>query len=195
MNDPKASTTAEWPGIAEAADLLNFRIGEWHDFGYATPPTPTCKTIPPLGERSAEAIKGAHRAIEVIDEIVRDLHRLREQLIGELRANEDALNARVERTLGEYRARQEADVETSPVSSSPTRDAQKDELGRLRRSRQAWEETARACACPPGACTRGEFRDHAGESEGCTVCADLDPDQPCYAAVARGLRAREEAGR
>jgi hypothetical protein len=195
MNDPTAKTTAEWPGIAEAADLLNFRIGEWHDFGYATPPAPDCKAIPPLGERSAEAIKGAYGAIEVIDEIVRDLHRLREQLIGELRANEDALNARVDRTLAEYRARQEADVEASPVSGSPARDALEDELGRLRRSREAWEQTARACACPPGACARGQFRDHAGQSRGCVVCADLDPDQPCYAAAARGLRAREEARR
>jgi hypothetical protein len=195
MNDPAAKSTAEWRGIQEPADLLNFRIAEWHDFGYATPPTPDCKTIPPLGERSAEAIKAADGAIEVIDEIVRDLHRLREQLIGELRANEDALNARVDRTLAEYRARQEADVNAYPAQGSPARAALKDELGRLRRSREAWEKTARACACPPGLCTRGEFRDHAGESEGCMVCADLDPEQPCYAAVARGLRAREEAGR
>ena len=35
------------------------------------------KTIPPLGERSAEAIKAGHGAIEVIDETVRDLYRLR----------------------------------------------------------------------------------------------------------------------
>ena len=89
MNDPTAKTTAEWPGIEEAAGHLNFRIAAWHDFGYVTPPTPDSKTIPPLGERSAEAINPGHGAIEAIDEIVSDLYRLREQLIGELRADED----------------------------------------------------------------------------------------------------------
>jgi hypothetical protein len=187
MNDPAAKTTAEWPGIEETAGLLNLRIAERHDFGYATPPAPACKTIPPLGERSAEAIKAGHGAIEVIDEIVRDLHRLREQLVGELRADQDARAGAV--------TRQEAEAGSTAVPGSSPAAAQQDELGRSRRSREAWEETARACVCPPGACARGEFRDHAGESEGCMVCADLDPGQPCYAAVARGLRAREEAGR
>jgi hypothetical protein len=187
MNNLTATSTAEWPGIEETAGLLNLRIAEWHDFGYATPTAPACKTIPPLGERSAEAIKAGHGAIEVIDEIVRDLHRLREQLAGELRADQGARAGAV--------TRQQAEADSTPVPGSPPAAALKDELGRLRRSREAWEETVRACACPPGACARGEFRDHAGESEGCMVCADLDPDQSCYAAVARGLRAREEAGR
>ena len=187
MSDPAAKTTAEWPGIEETAGLLNLRIAEWHDFGYATPPSPACKTIPLLGERSAEAIKAGHGAIEVIDEIVRDLHRLREQLVRELRADQDARAGAV--------TRREAEAGSAPVAGSSPAAALKDELGRLRRSREAWEQTARACVCPPGACTRGEFRDHAGQSEGCMVCADLDPGQPCYAAVARGLRAREEAGR
>jgi hypothetical protein len=89
MNDPTAKTTAEWPGVEEAAGLLNFRVGGWHDFGYANPPAPACKTIPPLGERNAEAIKGGHAAIEVIDEIVRDLYQVREQLISELGTDED----------------------------------------------------------------------------------------------------------
>jgi hypothetical protein len=187
MSDPAAKTTAEWPGIEETAGLLNLRIAEWHDFGYANPPTPACKAIPPLGERSAEAIKAGHGAIEVIDEIVRDLRRLREQLVGELRADQHARAGAA--------TRQEAEAGSAPVPGSSPAPALKDELGRLRRSRETWEETARACVCPPGACTRGEFRDHAGESEGCMVCADLDRDQPCYAAVARGLRARDEAGR
>jgi hypothetical protein len=195
MNDPTAKTTAGWPGIEETAGLLNFRIAEWHDFGYATPPAPVCKMIPPLGERSAEAIKAGHGAIKVIDEIVRGLYRLREQLAGELRADQDARNVRVDRLVGEARTRQEADAGSTHVPGSPCRTALKGELGHLRRSREAWEETARACVCPPGLCTRGEFRDHAGESGGCMVCADLDPDQPCYAAVARRLRAREAAGR
>ena len=75
MNDPTAKTAGEWPGIEKAAGLLNLHIAEWHDFGYTTPPEPRCKTTPPLDERSTKAIKGAHGAIEVIDEIVRDLHR------------------------------------------------------------------------------------------------------------------------
>jgi hypothetical protein len=65
------------------------------------------------------------------------------------------------------------------------------ELARLTAERQGWDETARACACPPGQCTRGEFTDHQGDgvSPGCMVCADLDPDQPCYAAVLARLEA------
>jgi hypothetical protein len=43
-------------------------------------------------------------------------------------------------------------------------------------------ETA-GCKCTPARCTRGEFRDHQGASPGCMACADLDPDQPCYAAM------------
>lgn len=61
------SGTEEWLGVVEAAESLNWYVGVWHDLGYADPPTPECKTIPPLGERSAEAVKGAHDAIEVID--------------------------------------------------------------------------------------------------------------------------------
>jgi hypothetical protein len=99
----RPGATATWPGIVEAAELLNFRIGEWHDFGYANPPAPNCKPIPPLGERSAEAIKGGHGAIKVIDEIVRDLYRLREQLVTELRTDEDVRAARVDAMLAEGR--------------------------------------------------------------------------------------------
>jgi hypothetical protein len=164
VNDPTAKTTAEWPGIEETAGLLNLRIGEWHDFGYATPPALACKTIPPLGERTAEAIKAGHGAIEVIDEIVRDLRRLREQLARELRADQDARAGAA--------TRQEAEAGSTPVPGSSPAAGLKDELGRLRRSREAWEETARTCVCPPGVCTRAEFRDHAGKSGDCMVYAD-----------------------
>lgn len=119
MNDPTAKTTAEWPGIEEAAGLLNFRIGEWHDFGYANPPTPTCKTIPPPGERSAEAIKGGHAATEVIDEIVRDLYQVREQLIIELRTDEDIRAVRVDAMLAEHRAPREAEATPTGVTAAP----------------------------------------------------------------------------
>ena len=43
-------------GLEELAGLINFRVGAWHDFGYETPPAPDCAAIPPLGERSANAI-------------------------------------------------------------------------------------------------------------------------------------------
>jgi hypothetical protein len=109
MNDPTAKTTAEWPGIAEAADLLNFSLGEWHDFGYATPPTPSCKTIPPLGERSVEAIRGGHEAIKVLDEIIRELYQVRGQLIRELRADEDIRTVRLDAMLAEGRTRRDAE--------------------------------------------------------------------------------------
>jgi hypothetical protein len=38
------------------------------------------------------------------------------------------------------------------------------------------------CQCTPSHCSRGNFEDHQGTQQGCMVCADLDPDQPCYAA-------------
>jgi hypothetical protein len=193
---PENPRTAMWPGLDDQAGLIAVLVGIWNDNGYPEPlPFETAHPIPPLGQRDAGNMKAGHDAIKAIDEAVRDLYRLRGQLAGELRANEDALNARVDRTLAEYRAGQEADVDPSLAQGSSARAALKDELGRLWREREAWEETARACVCPPGLCTRGEFRDHTGASEGCMVCADLDPDQPCYAAVVRGLRALEEAGR
>jgi hypothetical protein len=90
-------------GLEEAAGSISFYVGAWHDFGYETPPAPNCKTIPPLGERSAEAIKGGHAAIEAIDELTRQLHALRQQLVGELRADEDARAVRVDAMLAERR--------------------------------------------------------------------------------------------
>ena len=92
-------------GLEELAGLISYRVGGWHDFGYETPPAPGCKTIPPLGERSAEAIKAGHGAVEAIDELTRHLYALRQQLTGELRANEDALMARCGQLLAETRAR------------------------------------------------------------------------------------------
>jgi hypothetical protein len=46
-------------------------------------------------------------AIEVIDEIIRHLHALRGQLVGELCADEDAAAARVDAMLAEARAGRE----------------------------------------------------------------------------------------
>ena len=91
-------------GLAELAELINFRVGAWHDFGYAAPPAPECKAIPPLGERSAEAIKAGHLAIDAIDELTRKLYTLRSQLVGELRQDEDVRAARVDAMLAGRRA-------------------------------------------------------------------------------------------
>ena len=90
-------------GLEELAGLINFRVGAWHDFGYETPPAPECKSIPPLGERSAEAIKAGHEAIETIDELTRQLYGLRSQLVGELRQDEDVRAERVDAMLARLR--------------------------------------------------------------------------------------------
>jgi len=99
-------------GLAELADLINFRVGAWHDFGYATPPAPECKAIPPLGERSAEAIGNGHGAIEAIDQLARQLYVLREQLVSELREDSDIRAARVDAMLAERRAA-EAEIDSA----------------------------------------------------------------------------------
>jgi hypothetical protein len=94
--------TGEWSlgPLDDAAALLAVRIGAWNHFEYA-------ENVPPLGERNAEAITAGHGAVEVIDQIIRDLHSLRQQLIGELRADEDARAARVDAMLAEARARRD----------------------------------------------------------------------------------------
>ena len=90
-------------GLEELAGLITFRVGAWHDFGYETPPTPECKPVPPLGERSAQAIKAGHEAIEAIDELTRQLYALREQLVSELRQNDDLTAERVDAMLARLR--------------------------------------------------------------------------------------------
>jgi hypothetical protein len=94
-------------GITGLADLINFRIGAWHDFGYDTPPAPGCKAIPPLGERSAEAITAGHGAIEAIDELTAQLHMLRGQLVSELREDSDIRAARIDAMLEGRRDRRQ----------------------------------------------------------------------------------------
>ncbi len=97
------SATDHSHGIAELADLISFQVGAWHDFGYEVPPAPDCKAIPPLGERSAAAIKAGHEAVEAVDELTRQLYRLREQLVGELREDSDIRGARVGEMLARRR--------------------------------------------------------------------------------------------
>ena len=102
------SGTAEWGGIEDTAGLLAVRIAIWNDTGYPEPlPFEGAHPIPPLGQRSADNIKAGHGAVEVIDEIVRDLHRLRDRLIVELRTDEDVRGRRVDAMLAEERARRD----------------------------------------------------------------------------------------
>jgi hypothetical protein len=81
--------------LNDAAGLLAVRIGVWNHFGYANP-EPGQAGIPPLGQRGAESITAGHGAIDVIDQIISDLHRLRSQLADELLGDAEARAARVE---------------------------------------------------------------------------------------------------
>ena len=101
--------TLEWaPGpLLDEVELLGVRVGAWNHFGYAAPENGQA-AIPPLGERNAEAIKAGHGAIEVIDQIIRDLHYLRGQLVTELRVDQDVRGRRVDAILAEAHARREA---------------------------------------------------------------------------------------
>lgn len=92
------------PGpLEDKVGLLGVRVGAWNHFGYAVPQDGQAG-IPPLGERGADAIKAGHGAVKVIDEIIRDLHVLRGQLVSELRADDDANATRVDAMLAEARA-------------------------------------------------------------------------------------------
>ena len=94
--------------IIGLAELINFRVGAWHGFGYETPPAPECKSIPPLGERSAEAVKAGHQAIKAIDDLIGQLHALRSQLVGELRQDEDLRAGHVDAMLARRRQERES---------------------------------------------------------------------------------------
>jgi hypothetical protein len=87
--------------LTDMAETIQWHVGVWHDLGYASPPTPECKPVPPLGERSAEAITGGHQAIRDIDAMLAQLLRLRSQLVGELRRDEDIRHARVDAMLAD----------------------------------------------------------------------------------------------
>jgi hypothetical protein len=77
-------------GLEDLARLISFLVRAWHDFGYRTPAGPDRKPVPPLGRRSGSARDAAHGAVEVIDEMIRDLGALRGQLVTEMRADASA---------------------------------------------------------------------------------------------------------
>ena len=80
--------------LEELARVVGFHVAAWHEFGYENPPTPESAAIPPLGERSATAIKAGHDAVKDIDRLMARLHEIRERLVGELRQDEDIRRAR-----------------------------------------------------------------------------------------------------
>lgn len=101
MNDnPSPAVEDLSAGLAEQAQLIQWHVGVWHDLGYAEPlPSPDCSPIPPLGRRSAAAIEGGHAAVKDIDEMIRQLHALRGQLVSELRQDSDIRGARIDAML------------------------------------------------------------------------------------------------
>ena len=80
--------------LEELAGTIHFHVGAWAEFGYASPPTPESATIPPLGQRSASAIRAGHEAIRDIDALIARLHQVRAQLVSELRRDSDIRLAR-----------------------------------------------------------------------------------------------------
>jgi len=89
MDTEAKSTLIKTGDLIDAVGMIQFRIGAWEDFGYEKPPTPECKSIPPLGERSAEAINSGHEAIREINRLLKRLHEIRGELIGQLCKNDD----------------------------------------------------------------------------------------------------------
>jgi hypothetical protein len=87
-------------GLEGLAGLINFRVGAWQDFGYAEPPAPECAAIPPLGERSARAIKAGYEAVKDIDQLIAQLRQVRAQLVSELRQDDDVRTARIDDLTG-----------------------------------------------------------------------------------------------
>lgn len=99
LQNPPAAT-ADWsPGpLLDQAELLGVHVAAWNNFTYP-------QDSPKAGARNAAGITAGHGAVEVIDEILRDLYRLRCLLIGELRADEDARAIRVDAMLAAGGAR------------------------------------------------------------------------------------------
>lgn len=113
------------PGLEELAGLIYFRLGAWQDFGYAEPPTPECTAIPPLGERSAMAIEAGHEAIKDIDQLMAQLHRVRAQLVSELRQDQDIRNARVDAMLAEHRDGARSQAVSDELGARPAEGGQR----------------------------------------------------------------------
>jgi hypothetical protein len=96
-------TNANTDDLEELAGLIHFHVGAWHDLGYENPPAPDSALIPPLGERSASAIRAGHEAIKEIDQLIARLHQVRARLADELGQDENIRMARVDAMLAERR--------------------------------------------------------------------------------------------
>ena len=104
-------------GLEDLAGLISFHIGGWEEFGYEQPPPGTgLATIPPLGERSANAIRAGHRAVDDIDQLIARLHEVRAQLVSELRQDEDMRAARVDAMLA---GRRDTEQDAPPAFTPP----------------------------------------------------------------------------
>jgi hypothetical protein len=82
-------------GLSELAGLIHFRVGAWEDLGYRSPPAPDCKTVPPLGERSASAIENGREAVRDIDQLIGRLQAARAELVSQLQQDEGLRMARL----------------------------------------------------------------------------------------------------
>jgi hypothetical protein len=195
QGSPGCGGTGERPGgLEDQARLITWHVGAWNDLGYPQPlPLQGAHPIPPPGQRSAGNIKAGHGVIEAIGELIRDLHALRAQIVTEIRADQDARTIRQCHACPAPASCSESGHCTSEQApaAAAARKALRAQLAGLAQDRPAREQTARACACPPGLCSARGFRDHTGDTDppGCPVCAGLNPGQPCYGAVRRGLRA------
>lgn len=98
------SGTGVWNtgALEDLTSLIAVRVAAWNHCEYP-------ENVPAAGEHSAEAIKAGHGAVDAIDELIRELHALRGQLVDEMRTDQDATAARVDAMLAEARTRREAD--------------------------------------------------------------------------------------
>jgi hypothetical protein len=82
-------------GLEDLTGLIRFRVAVWNELGYENPPSPDCNPVPPLGRRSAEAIKAGYEAIKEIDDLIAQARALRAQLARELRQDDEIRAARL----------------------------------------------------------------------------------------------------
>lgn len=79
--------------LAGAVETIHLHIGGWQEFGYPPPAAPGSAVIPPLGQRSAEAIHAGHQAVKDIDQLMAQLYMIRGQLVSQLRKDSDIRDA------------------------------------------------------------------------------------------------------
>lgn len=98
-----AKSTGAWDICADDLTQIAGLVGAWNHFG-CVDPTPKCVAIPPLGERSGEAARSGHDAVEAIDRLTRNLHGLRSLLVNELGKSADMALRRAEETIARIKS-------------------------------------------------------------------------------------------